>query len=253
MHALIVLAHPEAKSFNAQMAHVAKETLEAEGWTAEISDLYRQGFDPCEGPSHFASRKIPDQFSAQTEQRHAADTDTIPPEVLAEVEKLERADLVIFQFPMWWFSTPAILKGWLDRCLVYGRTYTGSMRYDRGYFMGKRAILSVSTGAPASTHGCDGRNGDADMLLWPFHYSLHYVGFTVLPPFYSFSVESGIIYSDPSVLHERLEGYKTGLAEHLRGVDKMERIPFNGWDDWDEEGKLKPDAPAYSPFMRHPD
>ena len=48
MHALIVLAHPEAKSFNAQMAQVAKAAFEAQGHTAEISDLYGEGFDARE-------------------------------------------------------------------------------------------------------------------------------------------------------------------------------------------------------------
>ena len=67
MHALIVLAHPEAKSFNAQMAEAAKEAMEAMGHTAEISDLYRQGFDAREDLSHFSNPKVPEWFSAQTE------------------------------------------------------------------------------------------------------------------------------------------------------------------------------------------
>ena len=74
----------------------------------------------------------------------------------------------------------------------------------------------------------------------------------MLPPFYSFSIESGIQYSDPSVMAERVQGYKDGLTDRLRRLDELEPLRFNGWDDWDEEGKLKPDAPVHSPFMRHP-
>jgi len=253
MHALIVLAHPEAKSFNAQMAETAKAAIKAMGHTAEISDLYRQGFDPREDLSHFSNPKAPEWFSAQTEQRHAYDTGSLPAQVAAEMEKIERADLVILQYPVWWFTMPAMLKGWFDRVFVYGAMYTSKMRFDRGRFKGRRAFASISTGAPAATHGCDGRNGDTDLLMWPMQYSLHYLGYSVLPPFYSFSIESGIQYSDPSVMAERVQGYKDGLTDRLGRLDELEPLKFNGWDDWDEDGRLTPDAPVYSPFMRHPD
>ena len=82
-------------------------------------------------------------------------------------------------------------------------------------------------------------------------YSLHYLGYTVLPSFYSFSIESGIQYSDPSVMAARVEGYKDGLRDRLGRLDELEPLAFNGWDDWDEDGRLTPDAPVYSPFMRH--
>lgn len=251
MHSLIVLAHPEQKSFNAQMARVAMETLSMGENTTDLSDLYRQGFDPCEALRHFPAPHNPGYFSAQGEQRHASDTGAMPTAVKSEIERLERADLVVLQFPMWWFSMPAMLKGWLDRVFVYGRVYTGSMRYDRGYFKGKRAIVSITTGAPASTHGPDGRSGDMDLLLWPLHFSLHYVGFTVLPPYCSFGVESGIIYSDPETHRARLEGYREGFRDHLAAVDSLKAIKFNVWEDWDETGRLKPGAPVYSPFIRH--
>ena len=48
MHALIVLAHPEPRSFNAQMKDVAVETLEGQGHEVQVSDLYAMGFDPLE-------------------------------------------------------------------------------------------------------------------------------------------------------------------------------------------------------------
>jgi NAD(P)H dehydrogenase (quinone) len=249
MHCLIVLAHPEEKSFNAQMARVAKETFEAQGHTAELCDLYREGFDPCEALRHFPEPVAPDRFNAMTEQRHAAETGAVPPEVGRALERLERADLLLLQFPMWWFSVPAILKGWLDRVFLYGRVYTSKARYDRGYFRGKRALISVTAGAPASAFGPDGRCGDIDLLYWPLQFSLHYVGFTVLPPFYSYQV--GGISDDPELLRERLEGQKAGLRRHLARLNDLEPLRFNGWDDWDENGRLRPGAPSYSPFMRH--
>ena len=62
---------------------------------------------------------------------------------------------------------PAILKGWLDRALVYGDVYTSKKRYDHGRFRGRRAMLSLATGAFEESYTFNGRNADIDLLLWP--------------------------------------------------------------------------------------
>jgi NAD(P)H dehydrogenase (quinone) len=56
MHCFIIRAHPEQKSLNDQLALTAKETFEAQGHTAEISDLYRMEFDPREQLCHYPMR-----------------------------------------------------------------------------------------------------------------------------------------------------------------------------------------------------
>ncbi len=71
MHAHIVLAHPEPKSFNANLAAVSRHALEDLGWSVSVSDLYAMGFDPCERAEHFPDRRDPDRFNAQNDQRHA--------------------------------------------------------------------------------------------------------------------------------------------------------------------------------------
>lgn len=70
-----------------------------------------------------------------------------------------------------------------------GGLYTSRMRYDTGYFRGKRAMVSITTGAPEQAFGPGSRGGDFDVMLWPVQYSLHYMGFTVLPPFISYGVQ----------------------------------------------------------------
>jgi hypothetical protein len=72
MQAHVVLAHPEPLSFNAHLAELARRTLEANGWQVTVSDLYAMGFDPLEGPRHYASRGAPERFDPQAEQRHAS-------------------------------------------------------------------------------------------------------------------------------------------------------------------------------------
>jgi NAD(P)H dehydrogenase (quinone) len=120
MHAHIVLAHPEPKSYNAHLADTARRTLEQQGWTTTVSDLYQMDFDPCERATHYAAPLDGSRFGVQAEQRHAAAAGTVPAAVAAEIACLDRADLLILQYPMWWHLPPAMLKGRLDRVFMYG-------------------------------------------------------------------------------------------------------------------------------------
>lgn len=250
MHALIVLAHPEPRSFNAQLKDIAAETLAAQGYSVAVSDLYAQGFDPVEGPRHFTQRKKPDWFGAQTEQRHAAETGATGPDIAAEIAKLEQADFVLFQYPIWWFSMPAMLKGWIDRVFTFGGVYTGTNRYENGRFLGKRAMVSVTAGAPGPTYEHNGRSGELSLLLWPMHKSLVYVGYQVLPPFLSAGIQDGIKYDGASDEKARIEAYKAGLADRLRALDRATPLKFNKMADFDASGRLKPESEGYSPFIR---
>ena len=245
MHALIVYCHPEPRSFNGALKDVAVKTLERLGHSVEVSDLYAEGFDPVEGAPHYPERAVPDTFFPLTEQRHAFDRGSLPGDVQREIERLERADLVILQFPLWWHAQPAMLKGWFDRVFVYGGLYSGRMRYDRGRFPDKRVLLSVTTGAPAPTFTRHGRSGHIVALLWPIHYSLYYLGVSVLPPQVTYGVQGGgLSYQDEAAFRERLETEKAAWARRLEGLDDEAPIPFAGWDDWDEHGVLKDKHPA---------
>lgn len=243
MHALIVLAHPEPRSFNATLGDIARRTLERDGHTVEVSDLYAEGFDPVEGPSHYTHRATAETFAPLVEQRHAWTTHTLPADVRREIDRLERADLVILQFPLWWHAQPAILKGWFDRVFVSGGLYTSTMRYDRGYFRGRRAICSVTIGAPASVLGPGSRGGDTETMLWPIQYSLHYMGFSVLPPFLAPGMP-GHGFAGADAASDRLERHKAAWAQRLAALQREGPLAFPGWDDWDEAGRRRDGAPV---------
>ncbi|WP_193370800.1 NAD(P)H-dependent oxidoreductase [Pelagibius marinus] len=240
MNALIVLAHPEPTSFNAALKDVAAATLRCLGHEVEVSDLYAEGFDPVEAPAHYTPRHDGHRFAPLAEQRHAAEAGCLPGEVQREIDRLQRADLVILQFPLWWHAQPAMLKGWFDRVFVSGGLYSSRMRYDRGYFRGKRALLSMTSGAPAGAFGPGARGGDIDTLLWPLHYSLHYMGFSLLPPFCAHGIQGhGYAYREESEFLSMLETYKADLAQRLVNLEETAPLIFPGWDDWDAEGQAK--------------
>jgi NAD(P)H dehydrogenase (quinone) len=251
MKAHIVLAHPEPKSFNAHLANIAQQTLAERGWAVSSSDLYAMAFDPCEKATHYEDRLDIERFDTQAEQRHASKNDTIPSEIQSEIARLDEADLVIFQYPMWWHLPPAILKGWFDRVMVYGEVYRSTYRFDKGRFVGKRALLSLTVGTSPETYAYNGRSGDIDLMLWPVNFTLAYVGFHILQPHVAYGVEAGLRYSDPREVEERLQKIQSKYATRLQAIETETPIPFNSMNDWGADGRIKASAPAYSPFVRH--
>jgi len=238
MHVRLIQAHPDPKSFNGALSRCAICALEDAGHTVSFQDLVASGFDPVEKADHYRERADANQFAPLGEQRHAWQTGMLPGDVMEEIDALERADLLILQFPLWWHGPPAVLKGWFDRVFVSGGLYTGRMRYDTGYFRGKRALVSITTGAPEAAFGRGARGGDFETMLWPVHYSLHYLGFDVLAPFLSFGVQGhGYSYESKASLRQRLERQLDAWADHLASLETAPPLSFPGWKDWDMQGR----------------
>jgi NAD(P)H dehydrogenase (quinone) len=67
------------------------------------------GFDKCERAQHFAERTAPGRFDVQAEQRLASESGSQPLEVLAELARMDRPDVLVLQYTMWWHLPPAML------------------------------------------------------------------------------------------------------------------------------------------------
>lgn len=252
MQVLIVVTHPEPTSFNSLLVRHTQETLESRGNAVRVSDLYVKHFDPVEHPRHFLTRKDPLQFDVQTEQRFNSERHSLPTDVQREIADVLWADFIMLQFPLWWFGMPAMLKGWMDRVFAYGTLYSSRHRFDTGICSGKRVMLSVTTGSSAEACSHDGREGDTKLILWPIHYALHYLGFTVLEPILIHGVRRWVGEEDDG--GERRQALQLALQSHCRWMEEVDEVPiiaFNGDGDWDEKGKLKENAPSYSPFIGH--
>lgn len=250
MNVLIVLAHPEPQSFNAHLARRARDALIGHGHTVELSDLYAANFDPREAAGHFAIRRDPACFDAAAEQRHSWDRQALPADVRGELDKILAADLVVLQFPLWWFGPPAILKGWFDRVFVYGGLYSSARRHDRGVCRGKQAMLCVTTGSSAEACAPDGIEGDPELVLWPTLYTLRYVGFTVRRPHLIHGVRSGLAGAEADAQRSRLAIEAEQLTERLLDLERVPLVAFNTDDDWGDDGKLRDTAPVHGPFIR---
>ena len=184
---LIVSVHPEQASFCISLKNMAIEYFRANNCEVKESDLYAMNFNPVSDKSDFKSIANTDFFKYQQEQVNAVQNNLFADELKQEMDKLEWCDILIFNFPLWWFGLPAILKGWVDRVFAMGFVYGAEKgNYDSGVFNKKTAFVIMTTGGPEQAYAEDGRNGNIDTILFPIHHGMFYFsGMTVLAPFIS--------------------------------------------------------------------
>jgi NAD(P)H dehydrogenase (quinone) len=240
MNVLIVYAHPEPQSFGGTLRDTAINALSEQGHKVVVSDLYAEGFHAPAGPGDFTERHNPRLFELGVEQEHAAKQDCFAEEIQGEIDRLLAADLLILQFPMWWYSVPAIMKGWIDRVFAFGVTYDFGRTWDQGVMRGKRAMLTFSTGAPESTFAPDGRNGDLERVLWPLHAGvLALCGYDVLPPYAA--------WAPAWISAEQREDMLHDYAERLRNIETDAPLFFHPLGDYDENSRLLPEIEPGTP------
>jgi len=183
MKILIIYAHPEPQSMNGALFNTAIETLTQIGHEVHVSDLYAMSFNPVSDRKNFSSIHDSSFFKQQLEEIHASETNGFASDIVEEQHKVEWCDLMIWQFPMWWFSVPAILKGWVDRVFAMGRFYGNGHFYETGVFRDKKALLSLTTGGAEANYQKGGFNGDLAGILRPLHRGiLEFTGFSILRP-----------------------------------------------------------------------
>lgn len=104
MHVLVVTAHPDPWSFTHAAVSRLVEGLETvSGTTHEVLNLASGGFDPLFG------QPDDDLFRMRG---------STPIDVLEEQRRVDRADVLVLAFPVYWWSMPAVMKGWIDRVFI---------------------------------------------------------------------------------------------------------------------------------------
>ena len=97
-----------------------------------------------------------------------------------EQQRLLEHDVVLFQFPFFWYSTPSILKEWQDLVLEHGWAYG----HEGTALRGKIALNAVTTGGRETAYRPDGYNGrTVRELLAPLEQTARLCGMTYLAPF----------------------------------------------------------------------
>ncbi|MFM9370817.1 NAD(P)H-dependent oxidoreductase [Streptomyces sp. Da 82-17] len=247
MRVLWIFAHPERHSLNGALLDEGLRTLDALGHEHRVSDLYAMGWKAVVDAADFGGADASGDDSARERlvvgaaQEQAYEQGELSADIRAEQEKLDWADVVVFQFPMWWFGPPAILKGWFDRVLVQGFAFglkdaSGTtLRYGDGGLAGKRALVVTSVGARESSFGPRGIHGPVDEVLFPLlHGTFWYTGMAPLAPFTVFGAD-----------RMTAEGARTAaasLADRLRGLADEEPLRYRHEQggDFDADLVLRP-------------
>ncbi|MCX5543011.1 MULTISPECIES: NAD(P)H-dependent oxidoreductase [Paraburkholderia] len=227
MNILLVYAHPEPKSLNGALRDFTVRRLEAAGHAVQVSDLYAMNWKATLDAQDSVERRGGAPFDPSLDSKHAFENGLQAGDIAREQAKLLWADTLILQFPLWWFSMPAILKGWVERVFAYGFAYgvgehsdvRWGNRYGEGTLAGKRAMLVVTMGGWASHYGPRGVNGPIDDILFPIHHGvLYYPGYDVLPPF--------LVYRTGRMDEVRYAQTRDALGARLDALAKTEPIAF---------------------------
>ena len=125
MKVLLVVSHPRTTSLTHAAAEALAAGLRDSGHAVMLADLHREGFDPV--------LREPDEPDWNGEKTYSA-------EVEREMDRIRAHDAVVMVFPLWWWSVPAMLKGWVDR--VWNRGFA----YGPRNLGGKKGLMVALTG-----------------------------------------------------------------------------------------------------------
>ena len=131
MKYLIIYAHPSTASFNHAIMETISDELKKSNKDFEVRDLYKIKFNPI----------------LSVEDLAAIQNGAVPQDIKIEQDHIRSAGTLIFIFPIWWSSMPAMLKGYIDRVFSLKFAYDITADGAIGLLKGKKAFLVSTTGA----------------------------------------------------------------------------------------------------------
>lgn len=152
MRALVVLCHPAEQSFTRSCADAAVRGLERAGHDVEVFDLYAMGFQPV--------------MTADDHRAYHSDMPVIDAMVETSARAIQSADLLVFVYPTWWSTMPAMLKGWLEKTMVPGVAFVfnDANKVRPGLRNIRRIVGITSYGSPRTSVKLLNDNGRRTLL-----------------------------------------------------------------------------------------
>ena len=106
-----------------------------------------------------------------------------------EQQRLREHDIIIFMYPLYWYSTPAILKEWQDLVLEYGFAYG----HDGTELHGKKLLCAITAGGSEDAYQTHGYNHySIRELLRPIEQTATLCGMLYLPPYALFGSRTAL-------------------------------------------------------------
>ncbi|CCK71562.1 NAD(P)H-dependent oxidoreductase KNAG_0H01480 [Huiozyma naganishii CBS 8797] len=222
MKIFIVFAHPESRSYGGSLLKSMVEHLTSQGHEVRVADLYKQGFKATVTEDDFLNFEKGSRLKGIDASIAAAAADAFTDDVKEAQANLMWADFVLFQSPLWWFSVPAILKGWFDRVFSGGFAY-GTPEDDKlknSTLIGRKAMLVLT--AAIKKEPSTGKSIHVpmnDLLLPITRGTLKFIGLTVLPSYVMYDVDNAT-----EETFAKDAKYLNGLLDN---IDTIEPIDFH--------------------------
>ncbi len=128
---LIIYAHPDTKGYNKEILKITEEFLKKEKKDYKLLNLYKLKYNPVLDKDEMIIKG--GKISLETEKFQ---------------KEIKERDNLIFIYPIWWGTMPAILKGFMDRVFSAGFAYKYINGIPRGLLNNKKALIFATSGAP---------------------------------------------------------------------------------------------------------
>lgn len=168
----MIIAHPNPNSFNHALLEEVKKLAYEHELSLAITDLYQLAID---------KHPLVNFYGLDSGPINGALT-------LDEQRKFKEAELIIVQFPMYWFSYPAIVHAYLEQLWQPGFAYPPTFEESPLACDKKSVLFSVTTQSPKSAYTNQGKNGDIARVLFPMTTAFRFVGHSILEPFVAYAV-----------------------------------------------------------------
>ena len=218
---LIIYANPNNKSLCSTLRDKTIKILKNKECEVRESDLYAMKYNPVASPDDFKILKSKEYFNYLDEQVFAFNNNFINYKdyIREELDKINWADCLIFIFPIWWGSCPAILKGWIDKSMLYGHSWTEKNTFKNGLLRDKKAYLITTCDDIKESYSSDGVQGmNMDQMLNHINRNLSFTGMDVYKTY--------IIYQVSSITDHEKENQIRKFEDTFNNIEKME-ILFN--------------------------
>lgn len=132
-------------------------------------------------------------------------------DIETEQNAIRNADKIVFQFPMYWFNAPSILKEWIDKVYSLGFAFDVTKEgYQRRELNGKEFMLAVSMGGAQEAY--DGEKvKSVNECLTPYIYTSKFCGMRVVEPYYIYGAMSKNL--DDETLNLKAKEYKNTILK----------------------------------------